>query len=113
MESSTTNATTGIRTLKRRKDQVAILEQRLFDQNNTQRWRESYHRHVGRANLRRTYVIRCAVGVGTDQASSDCARSSMAISLNSLDSKTSPHSRHSTYSVSSSRLTICTRGCLH
>ena len=39
--------------------------------------------------------------------------SSMAMSLNSLDSKTSPHSRHSTYSDSSSRLTICTRGCLH
>src|SRR5437868_8618523 len=104
MESSTTNATTGIRTPQAEKDQVTILEQRLFDQNNTQRWRESYHRHVRRANLCRTYIIRCAVG--TDQASSDCARSSMAISLNSLDSKTSPHSRHSTYSVSSSRLTI-------
>lgn|SRR5580704_67339 len=39
--------------------------------------------------------------------------SSIAMSLNSLDSKTSPHSRHSTYSESSSRLTICTRGCLH
>src|ERR1700747_1231417 len=37
----------------------------------------------------------------------------MAMSLNSLDSKTSPHSRHSQDSVSSSRLTICTRGCLH
>src|SRR5271154_3691398 len=39
--------------------------------------------------------------------------SSMAMSFNSLDSKTSPHSWHSTYSASSSRETICTRGCLH
>jgi hypothetical protein len=35
------------------------------------------------------------------------------MSLNSLDSKMSPHSRHSTNSASSSRATICTRGCLH
>ena len=39
-------------------------------------------------------------------------RSSMFMSLNSLDSKISPHSLHSTNSDSSSRLTICTRGCL-
>src|SRR5437762_444348 len=32
--------------------------------------------------------------------------------VNSLDSKISPHSLHSTNSQSSSRLTICTRGCL-
>src|SRR5215469_12512895 len=38
--------------------------------------------------------------------------SSMFMSLNSLDSKISPHSLHSTNSESSSRLTICTRGCL-
>jgi hypothetical protein len=37
----------------------------------------------------------------------------MLISLNSPDSKISPHSRHSTNSSSSSRATICTRGCLH
>src|SRR5438477_5826689 len=37
----------------------------------------------------------------------------MSMSLNSLDSKTSRHSRHSTYSASSSRETICTRGCWH
>src|SRR5579871_1733484 len=37
----------------------------------------------------------------------------MFMSLNSLDSKISPHSLHSTNSDSSSRLTICTRGCLH
>jgi hypothetical protein len=36
----------------------------------------------------------------------------MLMSLSSLDSKTSRHSRHSTNSASSSRLTICTRGCL-
>src|SRR5277367_4302915 len=35
------------------------------------------------------------------------------MSFNSLDSKTSRHSWHSTYSDSSSRETICTRGCLH
>ncbi len=34
------------------------------------------------------------------------------MSLNSLDSKISPHSLHSTNSESASRLTICTRGCL-
>ncbi len=39
--------------------------------------------------------------------------SSMIMSLNSLDSKISPHSLHSTNSESSSRATICTRGCLH
>src|SRR5580700_2531796 len=39
--------------------------------------------------------------------------SSIIMSLNSLDSKISPHSRHSTNSASSSRATICTRGCLH
>jgi hypothetical protein len=39
--------------------------------------------------------------------------SSIAMSFNSLASKTSPHSWHSTYSDSSSRETICTRGCLH
>src|SRR6266704_7120897 len=38
--------------------------------------------------------------------------SSMAMSLNSLDSKTSPHSWHSTNSASSSRATTRTRGCL-
>jgi hypothetical protein len=38
--------------------------------------------------------------------------SSILISLNSLDSKMSPHSLHSTYSESSSRETICTCGCL-
>src|SRR5947207_15777434 len=48
-----------------------------------------------------------------DQDSFDNFVSSMAMSLNSLDSKISPHSRHSTNSVSSSRATICTRGCLH
>src|SRR5205085_5151972 len=37
----------------------------------------------------------------------------MAMSLNSLASKTSPHSLHSTNSLSSSRATTCTRGCLH
>ncbi len=37
----------------------------------------------------------------------------MLMSLSSLASKTSRHSRHSTNSASSSRLTICTRGCLH
>src|SRR5438128_12320479 len=37
----------------------------------------------------------------------------MVISLNSLDSNTSPHSRHSTNSESSSRDTMRTRGCLH
>src|SRR5579863_8301490 len=36
----------------------------------------------------------------------------MLISLSSLYSKISPHSRHSTNSASSSRLTIRTRGCL-
>ncbi len=36
----------------------------------------------------------------------------MFMSLNSLDSKISPHSLHSTNSESASRLTICTRGCL-
>src|SRR4051794_40045885 len=49
-------------------------------------------------------------------SSSGCeetALSSIAMSLNSLESKTSPHSLHSTYSASSSRDTICTRRCLH
>jgi len=45
-------------------------------------------------------------------SSSASAFSSMLMSLSSLDSKTSRHSRHSTNSASSSRLTICTRGCL-
>ena len=45
-------------------------------------------------------------------SSSFAADSSMAISLNSSESKTSPHSRHSTYSVSSWRETIRTLGCL-
>src|SRR5690348_15620115 len=36
----------------------------------------------------------------------------MVMSRNSLDSKISRHSRHSTNSASSSRETICTRGCL-
>jgi len=47
-----------------------------------------------------------------NQISLSCVRSSMFMSLNSLDSKTSPHSLHSTNSESSSRPTICTRGCL-
>ena len=47
------------------------------------------------------------------QASSSSLVSSIFMSLNSLDSKISPHSRHSTNSASSSRDTICTRGCLH
>src|ERR1700688_3237649 len=37
----------------------------------------------------------------------------MLMSLSSLASNTSRHSRHSTNSASYSRLTICTRGCLH
>src|ERR1039458_8652745 len=48
----------------------------------------------------------------SDQISLSWARSSIFMSLNSLDSKISPHSLHSTNSESSSRLTICTRGCL-
>src|SRR4029077_19209462 len=36
----------------------------------------------------------------------------MAMSRNSVASKMSPHSSHSTYSASSSRETIRTRGCL-
>jgi hypothetical protein len=44
------------------------------------------------------------------QASSCWMFSSMAMSLNSLASKTSPHSRHSTNSASSSRATTRTRG---
>jgi hypothetical protein len=47
------------------------------------------------------------------QDSFDSFVSSMTMSLNSLDSKISPHSLHSTNSESSSRATICTRGCLH
>jgi len=47
-----------------------------------------------------------------DSWASPSALSSMLMSLSSLDSKTSRHSRHSTNSASSSRLTICTRGCL-
>src|ERR1039458_1281278 len=46
-------------------------------------------------------------------ASSRFFFSSISISRNSLDSNTAPHSLHSTYSVSSSRDTICTCGCLH
>jgi len=46
-------------------------------------------------------------------SSSGAFFSSIAMSFNSLASKTSPHSWHSTYSDSSSRETICTRGCLH
>ena len=38
---------------------------------------------------------------------------SISMSRSSLDSKTSRHSIHSTYSVSSSRETIWTRGCRH
>jgi len=49
---------------------------------------------------------------GKTQASSGLMFSSMAMSLNSLDSKTSPHSWHSTNSASSSRATTRTRGCL-
>ena len=48
----------------------------------------------------------------TIQISASFVCSSMFMSLNSLDSKISPHSLHSTNSESSSRLTICTRGCL-
>src|SRR5271154_85956 len=47
-----------------------------------------------------------------DSWASPSVLSSMLMSLSSLDSKTSRHSRHSTNSASSSRLTICTRGCL-
>jgi hypothetical protein len=50
--------------------------------------------------------------LGKTQASSGLMFSSMAMSLNSLDSKTSPHSWHSTNSASSSRATTRTRGCL-
>lgn len=50
---------------------------------------------------------------GSGYSSSGVLFSSIAISRNSLDSKTSPHSLHSTYSVSSSRETISTCGCLH
>src|ERR1039458_2330092 len=46
------------------------------------------------------------------QSSLSWVPSSIFRSLNSLDSKISPHSLHSTNSDSSSRLTICTRGCL-
>src|ERR1700756_4028486 len=46
MESSTTKATTGIRTPQADKDLVAILEQSLFKQNNTQTDRQSYRGHI-------------------------------------------------------------------
>src|SRR5262245_54159997 len=48
---------------------------------------------------------------GGIQASSGRMLSSIAMSLNSLESKTSPHSWHSTNSASSSRATTRTRGC--
>ncbi len=47
------------------------------------------------------------------QDSLDNLVSSIFISLNSLASKTSPHSWHSTNSESSSRATMRTRGCWH
>jgi hypothetical protein len=47
-----------------------------------------------------------------ESCASPSTLSSMLISFSSLDSKISRHSRHSTNSASSSRLTICTRGCL-
>jgi len=50
--------------------------------------------------------------LGLRHPSSGSFVSSIAMSFNSLDSKTSPHSWHSTYSDSSSRETICTCGCL-
>jgi hypothetical protein len=52
-----------------------------------------------------------ASGAGSTQPSSGWMFSSMAMSLNSLDSKTSPHSWHSTNSASSSRATTRTRVC--
>src|SRR5271155_1768015 len=51
-------------------------------------------------------------GWAYDSWASPSVLSSILMSLSSLDSKTSRHSRHSTNSASSSRLTICTRGCL-
>src|ERR1700678_1192607 len=57
-------------------------------------------------------VGRMLRGWAQDSEASSSVRSSMLISLSSLASKTSRHSRHSTNSASSSRLTICTRGCL-
>jgi hypothetical protein len=52
--------------------------------------------------------IYSSVGVSAKDSSS-----SMAMSLNSAESKTSPHFWHSTNSASSSRATILTMGCLH
>ncbi len=49
-----------------------------------------------------------SVGVSARDSSS-----SIAISINSAESKTSPHDWHSTNSASSSRATILTIGCLH
>src|SRR5437660_1086373 len=55
----------------------------------------------------------CPRGHTSDQDSLGGVLSSMAMSFNSVASKISPHSMHSTNSASSSRATICTRGCLH
>src|SRR5450631_1438938 len=63
--------------------------------------------------LGRVSRSRHAFSTERDQDSFDSFVSSMTMSLNSLDSKISPHSLHSTNSESSSRATICTRGCLH
>src|SRR5450631_3808038 len=62
--------------------------------------------------LGRVSWSRHAFSTERDQDSFDSFVSSITMSLNSLDSKISPHSLHSTNSESSSRLTICTRGCL-
>ena len=51
-------------------------------------------------------MYRSSFVAGVAYSSSNSLFSSIAISFNSLDSNTSPHSLHSTYSESSSRDTI-------
>src|ERR1019366_1094400 len=83
------------------------------NQARPQLGKRSHTRHPWTAILRRLGGVPLIGCPSAPYSASGSFFSSIAMSFNSLDSKTSPHSWHSTYSDSSSRETICTRGCLH
>lgn len=119
MESSTTSATRGIEFSGEICGQALLLAVTIArgqPVHNRKGICGSYLCHCGvpdgvtKIRTYKVFIFR-EVREGTQDSFCNLV-SSMAMSLNSLDSNTSRHSRHSTYSESSSRATICTRGCL-
>src|SRR5580700_8101031 len=114
MESSTTIATAGMSLQRAECTPPARTLAEPVCREQGELLCAGYHGDLWSGGLSPVWLLRFSPASSAyDSRASPSVFSSMLISLSSLDSKISRHSRHSTNSASSSRLTICTRGCLH